>query len=213
MTASFKKNFVALSLISLSVFSSFAQSVLKQDALVLYNNGRYPEAVAVCEQEIQENPKRVESYVVMCWALVRNRQYSEAEQRALAGLTVSPYDLRLTEILGEARYYLGKNNGAMEQFQKYVANAPESGSRVGTAYYFMGEIYIRQARYQHADIALSAAVRKEPLLEKWWVRLGYAREMAGNYYESVEAYDEALRLNSSSVDAERGRTRVSAKLQ
>lgn len=213
MTASFKKNFVALSLISLSVFSSFAQSVLKQDALVLYNNGCYPEAVAVCEQEIQENPKRVESYVVMCWALVRNRQYSEAEQRALAGLTVSPYDLRLTEILGEARYYLGKNNGAMEQFQKYVANAPESGSRVGTAYYFMGEIYIRQARYQHADIALSAAVRKEPLLEKWWVRLGYAREMAGNYYESVEAYDEALRLNSSSVDAERGRTRVSAKLQ
>ena len=77
----------------------------------------------------------------------------------------------------------------------------------------MGEIYIRQARYQHADIALSSAVRKEPLLEKWWIRLGYAREMAGNYYQAVEAYDEALRLNSSSVDAERGRTRVSAKLQ
>ena len=136
-----------------------------------------------------------------------------AYQRSLAGLAVSPYDLRLTEVLGEARYYLGKNNGAMEQFQKYVANAPESGSRVGTAYYFMGEIYIRQARYQHADIALSTAVRKEPLLEKWWIRLGYAREMAGNYYQAVEAYDEALRLNSSSVDAERGRTRVSAKLQ
>ncbi|MBQ1628611.1 MAG: tetratricopeptide repeat protein [Treponema sp.] len=190
-----------------------AQSNLKQDALVLYNNGRYAESIAVCEQEINENPKRVESYVVMCWALVRNKQYSEAEQRALAGLSVSPYDLRLTEVLGEARYYLGKNNGAMEQFQKYVANAPESGSRVGTAYYFMGEIYIRQARYQHADIALSSAVRKEPLLEKWWIRLGYAREMAGNYYQAVEAYDEALRLNSSSVDAERGRTRVSAKLQ
>ena len=142
-----------------------AQSNLKQDALVLYNNGRYAESIAVCEQEINENPKRVESYVVMCWALVRNKQYSEAEQRALAGLSVSPYDLRLTEVLGEARYYLGKNNGAMEQFQKYVANAPESGSRVGTAYYFMGEIYIRQARYQHADIALSSAVRKEPLLE------------------------------------------------
>lgn len=190
-----------------------AQSNLKQDALVLYNNGRYAESIAVCEQEINENPKRVESYVVMCWALVRNKQYSEAEQRALAGLSVSQYDLRLTEVLGEARYYLGKNNGAMEQFQKYVANAPESGSRVGTAYYFMGEIYIRQARYQHADIALSSAVRKEPLLEKWWIRLGYAREMAGNYYQAVEAYDEALRLNSSSVDAERGRTRVSAKLQ
>ena len=92
-------------------------------------------------------------------------------------------------------------------------NAPESGSRVGSAYYFMGEIYIRQAKYQHADMAFTAAVKKEPLLDKWWVRLGYAREMAKNYYEAMDAYDEALRLNSSSIDAERGRSRVSAKLQ
>ena len=212
MFLNLKKTLVAIFLFN-SFCSVFAQSVLKQDALVLYNNGRYPEAVAVCEQEIAENPKRVESYVVMCWALIRNKQYSEAEQRSLAGLAVSPYDLRLTEVLGEARYYLGKNNGAMEQFQKYVASAPESGSRVGTAYYYMGEIYIRQARYQHADIALSAAVRKEPLIENWWIRLGYAREMAQNYREAANAYDEALRLNSSSIEAERGRNRVQAKLQ
>ncbi len=64
-----------------------------------------------------------------------------------------------------------------------------------------------------ADIALSSAVKKEPLLDTWWGRLGYAREMAGNYYEAMEAYDEALRLNSSSIDASRGRERVSAKLQ
>lgn len=207
-----KCGFVAFLLFSIFSFSLSAQT-LKQDALLLYQNGKYAEAIAVCEQEITENPNRIESYVVMCWALVRNKQYSEAEQRASAGLALSPYDLRLIEILGEARYYLGKNNGAMEQFQKYVASAPESGSRVGTAYYFMGEIYIRQARYQHADIALSAAVKKEPLIERWWIRLGYAREMAGNYHQSVEAYEEALRLNSSSVEAERGRTRVSLKLQ
>lgn len=188
-------------------------SQMKQDALVLYNNGKYAESVAVCEQELAENPNRIESYVVMCWSLVRNKQYSEAEQRATDGLKISPYDLRLIEILGEARYYLGKNNGAMEQFQRYVSSAPESGSRVGTAYYYMGEIYIRQARYQHADISLTAAVRKEPLLDSWWVRLGYAREMAKNYYEAANAYDEALRLNPASVEADRGRTRVSSKIQ
>ena len=152
-------------------------------------------------------------YVVLCWSLVRNRQYAEAEQRAADGLAVSPYDLRLIEILGEAKYYLGKNNGALEQFQRYVANAPESASRVGTAYYFMGEIYIRQARYQHADISLSAAVKKEPLLDRWWTRLGYAREMAGNYYEAAEAYDEALLLNAASSDAQSGKVRVASRLQ
>lgn len=188
-------------------------SQMKQDALVLYNNGKYAESVAFCEQELAENPNRIESYVVMCWSLVRNKQYSEAEQRATDGLKISPYDLRLIEILGEARYYLGKNNGAMEQFQRYVSSAPESGSRVGTAYYYMGEIYIRQARYQHADISLTAAVKKEPLLDSWWVRLGYAREMAKNYYEAANAYDEALRLNPASVEADRGRTRVSSKIQ
>ena len=205
------KTFLFLSLF-LQFFPAFSQAV-KQDALILYQNGRYSEAISVCEEEISDNPDRVESYVVMCWSLVKNRQYSEAEQRANDGLKVSPYDLRLVEILGEARYYLGKNNGAMEQFQKYVASAPESGSRVGTAYYFMGEIYIRQTRYQHADIALTAAVKKEPLLEHWWLRLGYAREMAQNYYQAVEAYDEALHLNPSSLEANRGRTRVSEKLQ
>ncbi len=197
---------------SLNISNVFAQNT-QQDALVLYHNGKFSDAVKVCEAELAENPNRVESYVVMCWSLVKNKQYAEAETRANEGLKVSPYDLRLIEILGEAKYYLGKNTGAMEQFQRYVANAPESGSRVGSAYMFMGEIFIRQARYQHADIALSSAVKKEPGLDKWWVRLGYAREMAGNYYESINAYDEALKLNSSSIDAMKGRERVSALIK
>ena len=199
-------------LLLIQTTSVFAQTQQK-DALVLYHNGKYKESVQVCEEELKENPNRIDSYVVMCWSLVKNKQYAEAEQRATEGLAVSAYDLRLIEILGEARYYLGKNNGAMEQFQKYVANANESSSRLGTAYYFMGEIYIRQARYQHADIALSSAVKKEPLYENWWIRLGYAREMAGNYLEALEAYDEALRLNPSSVDASRGRDRVKEKIK
>ena len=208
-----KKNiFVFFILFFLFEIYGFSQTT-KQDALVLYHNGKYRESVQVCEEELKENPNRVDSYVVMCWSLVKNKQYAEAEERALSGLEVSPYDLRLIEILGEAKYFLGKNTGAMEQFQKYVASAPESGARVGTAYYYMGEIFIRQARYQHADIAFSSAVKKEPMLDSWWVRLGYAREMAGNYYEAVNAYDEALRLNSSSIEASRGRDRVNAKLQ
>ncbi|MBP3743589.1 MAG: tetratricopeptide repeat protein [Treponema sp.] len=211
------KNKVIITLVFSFVFSwsLFAQITqpARQDALVLYHNGKYKESIAVCEEEIKENPNRIESYVVMCWSLVKNKQYAEAEERANQGLQVSPYDLRLIEILGEAKYYLGKNSGAMEQFQRYVAGAPDSGARVGVSYYYMGEIFIRQARYQHADIALSSAVKKEPLLDSWWTRLGYAREMAGNYKEAIMAYDEALKLNSASTDAYRGRERVSAKLQ
>ena len=207
------KNKLLFAILLLNFTTLFAQNQTRQDALVLYHNGNYKESVQVCEEELKENPNRIESYVVMCWSLVKNKQYAEAEQRATEGLAISPYDLRLIEILGEAKFYLGKNAGDMEQFQTYVGSASETGARVGYAYYFMGEIYIRQARFQHADIALSAALKKEPLIDSWWIRLGYAREMAENYYEALDAYDEALRLNSSSVDAARGRDRVSAKLK
>jgi len=208
-----KKTALSIFVILLIQASAIFAQTQQKDALVLYHNGKYKESVQVCEEELKENPNRIDSYVVMCWSLVKNKQYAEAEQRATEGLGVSAYDLRLIEVLGEARYYLGKNNGAMEQFQKYVASANDSSSRLGTAYYFMGEIYIRQGRYQHADISLSSAVKKEPLIDNWWIRLGYAREMAGNYLEALEAYDEALRLNSSSVDASRGRDRVKDKIK
>ena len=124
------KKIVLFLVILLSCSNMFSQTSTKQDALVLYNNGKYREAIKVCEEELVVTPNNVESYVVMCWALVKNRQYAEAEQRAMEGLKLSPYDLRLIEILGEAKYYLGKNTGAMEQFQKYVASAPESSASV-----------------------------------------------------------------------------------
>lgn len=200
-----------LSLILSSVFiSAYAQT---KDALVLYQHGRYRESIQVCEEELQDNPNRIESYVVMCWSLVENKQYAEAEQRAQTGLKISPYELRLIEILAEAQYYQGKNNAALEQFELYVSNAKENAGRYGKAYYFMGEIYIKLARYQHADIALSTAVKLEPMIDNWWVRLGFAREMAGNYAESIAAYDEALRLNGSNVDATQGKSRVSAQIR
>lgn len=78
-----KKLSVCIILGILFSFEVFAQA--RKDALVLYNNGKYAESVAVCEEELKEDPNRISSYVVMCWALVRNKQYSQAEQRAQDG--------------------------------------------------------------------------------------------------------------------------------
>ena len=88
------KKIVLFLVILLSCSNIFSQTSTKQDALVLYNNGKYREAIKVCEEELVVTPNNVESYVVMCWALVKNRQYAEAEQRAMEGLKLSPYDLR-----------------------------------------------------------------------------------------------------------------------
>jgi tetratricopeptide (TPR) repeat protein len=183
----------------------------RPDALRLYGQGRYTEAIAQCEAELLQDSTNRESYVVLCWSLVANRQYAEAEQRATQARSLNWYDHRIIEVLAEAKYFLGKNAEALELFQEYISLVPvTTGGRVNVAYYYMGEIYIRQERFQHADIALTTAVRFEPGRDTWWIRLGYAREMAKNNREALAAYEKALQLNAASVDAQRGRTRVMA---
>ena len=206
------KRSIVLVLISLLCVNLFAQN--KKDALVLYQHKNYKEAISVCEEELRADPNRVEAYVVLCWSLVGNREYARAEQRAYDGLKLARYDIRLIEVLGEAKYYQGKNEEALKQFQEYISIAQDrTGDRVGSAYYFMGEIYIRLTKFQHADIALSAAVRKRPRSDVWWFRLGYAPEMAKNYAESLTAYEECLKLNPTRDDAVRGKERVKEHLR
>ncbi len=189
---------------------SFAQ---QKDALVLYRNGNYPEAITICEQEIAANPNNIDSHCVLCWSLVRNRQYAEAEQRSTEARKINSYDVRLIEIQAEAKFYLGKNTAALELFQLYITTAPSNAARIGNAYYYMGEIYVRQAKYQHADISMTAAVHAEPLVDYWWTRCGYAREMAGSYQAALDAYNKALELNPSQSDAARGKERVTARMR
>lgn len=203
----FTKRFILTILIfTLAIASVFSQE--KKDALKLYRNGNYAEAIKVCQEEIIEKPKNMDSYVVLCWSLVKNKQYSEAELWAKKGREISSYDQRIIEILGEAKYYLGKNSEALSLFQEYISLVPANGSRVGTAYYFMAEIYVRLGKFNHADIAFSQAVKTEPLNDTWWTRLGYVREMTKNYKLSAIAYDKAISLNNLNAEAKRGKDRV-----
>lgn len=206
------KKIIFLPVLFLITLSLFSQTE-KPDALKLYREGKYPESIAVCIQEIQDNPDNLDSYVVLCWGLVSNRQYSEAEYWAEKGRQVSKYDPRLVESQAEAKYFQGQNAAALALFQEYISLVPSSGSRYGEAYYYMGEIYIRQSRFNHADIAFTQAVKTEPLKDYWWTRLGYAREMAQNYSISLEAYDQALSLNPYRAEAKNGKERVSKFLQ
>lgn len=203
----FTKRFILTILIfTLAIANVFSQE--KKDALKLYRNGNYAEAIKVCQEEIIEKPKNMDSYVVLCWSLVKNKQYSEAELWAKKGREISSYDQRIIEILGEAEYYLGKNSEALSLFQEYISLVPANGSRVGTAYYFMAEIYVRLGKFNHADIAFSQAVKTEPLNDAWWTRLGYVREMTKNYKLSAIAYDKAISLNNLNAEAKRGKDRV-----
>lgn len=190
--------------------SVYAQEV--KDALVLYRQNRFEEAITVCAEEIEAMPKRLDSYVVMCWSLLKLDRYQEAMDKAAIAYGISATDYRVIEILGETQYFLGKYEQALHYFEEYTVIAP-TGDRIDTVYYLMGEIFIQLGEYNHADIALTTAVYHSPNIARWWARLGYAREMAEDFRWAVDAYSQALKLNPAFVEAQRGKDRAESKLQ
>ncbi len=184
----------------------------RPDALRLYNAGEYRQAVEVCKQELEDMPQNMDSYAVLSWSLVRLGEYDEALSYAREGMEIARYDPRMVEIVGEVHFYEGRNLEALRWFEEYGVLAP-TGARIDTVYYLMGEIFIRLGEFHHADIAITTAVYHTPAIARWWARLGYAREQAEDYPYALEAYNEALRLNPGSNEAERGKNRVEEKMK
>lgn len=200
-----RNNLLLILLVFIISISAFGQDM--PDALVLYQDGDYEEAIKICENELELRPGNMDSFSVLGWSLIRLGRYKDALGSGRDGLKISRYDARIVEIVGESNFYLGKNLEALKWFEEYVALSP-GGGRIDSVYYFMGELFIRMGEFNHADIAFTTAVYHSPNIARWWARLGYAREMAKDYNYSIEAYDKALELAPSFPDAKRGKERV-----
>jgi tetratricopeptide (TPR) repeat protein len=187
----------------------FAQE--KPDALELYKAGKYLESIKVCQEELAESPKNIDSHVVLGWSQLKLKRYAEALQTAETADQISPNDSRLVQIMGEAKYYLGRIEDALASLEEYVRLQP-AGDRIARVYWLMGECYISLKEYQNADIAISTALYHEENNAGWWARLGYARELANDLKFAREAFDRALRLDPNLIDAQRGKERVEKKL-
>jgi tetratricopeptide (TPR) repeat protein len=179
----------------------------RADALELYRQDRFAEAVEVTRQELVENPANLDAYTVLGWSLLALERDQEALEAGLQGLQVSRFDHRLLNIVGEAHYRLGNDLEALQYMQNYAAVAP-TGSLIDEVYYVMGEIHLRLEEYHHADIALTTAVYLNSNRPQWWARLGYAREMAGSPEYATQAYQQALERNPNLIEAQRGLDRI-----
>jgi len=191
--------------------SSLAAQI-KPDALELYRQGDFPQAVQVCLQELKdrgsdESKLRMDSYTVLGWSYLRLGQYENALHYARQARNEVRYDIRIVEIEAEALYYLGQNLEALVLFEEYVSLSP-TGERIDSVYYYMGEIFLRLAEFHHADIAFSTALHHSPQIARWWARLGYAREQINDSEGARTAYSMALELKPSLDEAKVGLERV-----
>ncbi len=184
----------------------------KPDALALYRAGSFDQARQVCMAEIAANPDNMESYVVLSWSLLALGRYADAELYARKAHDNIRRDPRIVEVLGEATFFLGRNDESLKLFQSYVNLLPDS-TKLGQIYHYMGELYLRMERWSHADMAFRTAIQYTPGNAEWWTRMGYARERAGEWTWALEAYEAALRLNPSLNDARLGRDRAVKKIR
>jgi len=181
------------------------------EILKLTSAGKHDEARTKSLARISEVKDDIDAYVSLSWSLLALRRYKEAETWALRGYETRK-DPRLAQAIGEASYYLGKNEIALAMLQEYIATFPE-GARAGFSFYLCGELYVRMAKFMHADIAFSAAVQHNPNNPAWWARLGWARENARKPLQALDAYEKALALNPNLPDAVEGKRRIQGRMQ
>ena len=196
----------------------------KADALLLYLQGRslddagktadaaalYTKSVAICDGELSADPKRMDAYAVKCWSLFRLGRHQEVIDVGGNALKIV-FDPRIVEVMGESYFFLGKNDLSIQYFTKYL----ESGKfpdRVSTAYFYLGEIYLRLGKWSHADIAYTTAVKREPSMARWWFRLGQVCEHLEDWRRAADSYSRALSLSPGMKDASEGLARVKPKI-
>ncbi len=167
-------------------------------------------SLAMTERLLATDSANPELQTLKTWNLFRLRRFVDTVVYAQSVLN-SRQDWRILETMAEALYFLGKNEEALTAFSRYFVQAPENDDRRSSAYYYVGEIYLRLKKYEHADIALSTAVALERNMYYWWYRLGVVKELLGQYRRAYEAYSQALELRSGFVPAKDARERVKAK--
>ncbi len=205
-----KKNLMLLAVLVALGAGLGAQN--RPDALELYRQGEFEQAVQVCLQELEERGSdqtrlRMNSYTVLGWSYIRLGQYQNALELSQEARKESRYDIRIIENEAEAMFYLGRNMEALSLFEEYVSLSP-TGERIDVVYYFMGEIFLRLGEYRHADIAFATALHHSDEVARWWARLGYAREQLDDKTGAESAYGRALELQPSLEEARVGLERI-----
>ena len=106
-------------------------------------------------------------------------------------------------------YQLGTDASKEPEAQKQSGQRPEQSLGWGSNIQSARLARAAQMAIQHGDRALALdyarrASQSAPNDPQLWLLLGYAARLNGKYQESVEAYNQALRLNPSLLDGKSG---------
>jgi Flp pilus assembly protein TadD len=152
-----------------------------------------PPALAQDGRDLSEEARKAYSAGLKeAGALVKNRQYAEAEARLDALLVQRPREPQARFLKGVVETEQGKVDAAMGTFRALIEDYPE----LPEPYNNLAVLYAQRGEYASARTALETAVRTAP---NWAV----ARENLGDIYArlAAEEYDRAAKLDRDNKSA------------
>ncbi len=170
-----------------------AESLLKLAQFLLSQNN--PLGAAVCAKEaLRMDPNSSLAKLVLGRILLEDHRTSEAETYLESALAKDSSDSQSQALLGTAFQGLGRLDDAIHSFEKSIQLTPQQG------FAYFGLIHSRKVVEQDRPMinrlhaiskGLDLAPKQMSFLQ---YGLGKAHEDLGDYQESMEAFDEANRI-------------------
>lgn len=209
-----------------SVFNSAPESYeLRMLAAANYMQlGSYPNAAAHLRTCMKQHPGRPEPVAMLGSVYRAMKQPGAAVNFLINGIVAHKGDSRLRMELAQVYYSLGNFVPARQQLERIL----QSNSNYFDALYLDGMIFLREGKYENAEIRLNQALAQKPrnkqVLASLYNNLGMALERNGDaylpteksrasyYYENAEKnYGFALKVDPDHPTAAANRDRIRQK--
>jgi len=168
------------------------------NAVVDYLRRKYPSSArALAERSLQANPKEALLHAAMGEVLQAEGKTDEAEreyQEALYEDPTSPEPMSRLYVM----YQTTRDPAKVTKLERLLVASLEKKKDSAIHHDWLGQVYMREGRYDKAELSFHAAVGLDPKEPEFQVNLGSLRVKQGKTDEAIEIYQKALALRADS---------------
>jgi tetratricopeptide (TPR) repeat protein len=208
-------------LITLAFLTLFSISVFAQDQAVKPKNGwdyfaagQYQESLKALESERQSFPERMDIYVIEGWCYRELKDWANMERISAEGLKIQPNDPRALKNIGDAMFWQGKYQQAVQYYDGYLKYKyqPKTDTNYATVYYRMALCYYNLKQWLKADICFSLHNRYKPNDYLTIMNLADVKEKLGEYNKAYNLYQQTLKIRPNNQRGLEGVNRLKDKV-
>ena len=208
-------------LITLAFLTLFSISVFAQDQAAKTKNGwdyfaagQYQESLKALETERQSFPERMDIYVIAGWCYREMKDWANMERISAEGLKIQPNDPRALKNIGDAMFWQGKHQQAVQYYDGYLKYkySPKTDTNFTTVYYRMGVSYYVLKQWLKSDICFSLSNRYKPNDYMTLQYLAEVKEKLGEYNKAYALYQQTLKIRPNNQKGLEGVNRLKDKV-